>query len=179
MGKSPVNGGFPHEGSIMQNFEVFCCLDRTTYQEVTSGSPPHKRPLNHRFFSWRIPTSRYLSPSRTRSVSMSWYKTAVTPLLTHWSYCSLTLNHRCFSWRILTSRCLPPSCRGCHTLFHWGRTRGGNPQCRSRLRRNYNAHRRIRPPVILFQLCGKGKIPQMIRILFGDGTYLLVLLSCT
>ena len=43
MGKPPVNGGFPHEGSIMQNFEVLCCLDRTTYQGVTSGSPSSQK----------------------------------------------------------------------------------------------------------------------------------------
>ena len=30
----------------------------------------------------------------TMSKSMVWCKTAVTPLLTHWSYCSLALSHR-------------------------------------------------------------------------------------
>ena len=29
-----------------------------------------------------------------RIISMAQYKTAVTPLLTHWSYCSLALSHR-------------------------------------------------------------------------------------
>ena len=29
-----------------------------------------------------------------RRISMAWCKTAVTPLLTHWSYCSLALNYR-------------------------------------------------------------------------------------
>ena len=28
-------------------------------------------------------------------ISMAWCKTAVTPLLMHWSYCSLALSHRC------------------------------------------------------------------------------------
>ena len=33
--------------------------------------------------------------------SMVWCKTAVTPLLTHWSYCSLALNHQIIAKKIL------------------------------------------------------------------------------
>ena len=39
---------------------------------------------------------------------MSWRKTAITPLLTHWSYCSLTLSHRfaALSYMVLHPRLL-------------------------------------------------------------------------
>ena len=42
-------------------------------------------------------------------ISMAWCKTAVTPLLTHWSYCSLALSHRyveCTAYQ--SSTCIHP-----------------------------------------------------------------------
>ena len=36
-------------------------------------------------------------------MSMAQRKTAVTPLLTHWSYCSLALSHQCVKWKSFCS----------------------------------------------------------------------------
>ena len=59
-----------------------------------------------------------------RRKSMAWYQTAVTPLLTHWSYCSPTLSHRCDPKDIL--QCEPSLKRECRHfdvflihLLHW------------------------------------------------------------
>ena len=39
-------------------------------------------------------TSEYSQAALQRNISMAQCNTAVTPLLTHWSYCSLALRHR-------------------------------------------------------------------------------------
>ena len=50
-------------------------------------------------------------------MSMVQYKTAISPLLTHWRYCSLALSHRCqllgfqWTWEV-ASLLLPPSRTG-------------------------------------------------------------------
>ena len=49
-------------------------------------------------FNWRgvlIRICRWLGARICKNMSMAWCKSAVSPLLTHWRYCSLTLNHRC------------------------------------------------------------------------------------
>ena len=45
------------------------------------------------FKCWHTGTSTGIIT--TCLMSMAWCKTAVTPLLTHWSYCSLAPSHRC------------------------------------------------------------------------------------
>ena len=65
------------------------------------------------------------------SISMAQCKTAVTPLLTHWSYCSLALSHRFFklnSWRLhkFLSIVYFPDC--CDKLFELFSTFADNPK---------------------------------------------------
>ena len=51
----------------------------------------------------------------TENMSMAWHKTAMTPLLTNWSYCSPALDHRCVVTDVLVKR---GSCRHTeHSLY--------------------------------------------------------------
>ena len=56
--------------------------------------------------------SRHTSYLETIHISMAWCKTAVTPLLTHWSYCSLAPSHRyiiqkCCAWIHVLDTAIP------------------------------------------------------------------------
>ena len=61
------------------------------------------------WYDWTLTTiyKHVPAPSEgSQYTSMAWRKTAVTPLLSHWSYCRLALNHR-DDW-----------CRHCDSPFH-------------------------------------------------------------
>ena len=47
--------------------------------------------------NWVIKTTKDIADANCYIISMDQCKTAVTPLLTHWSYCSLALSHR-YNW---------------------------------------------------------------------------------
>ena len=50
---------------------------------------------------------------------MAWWKTAASPLLTHWRYYSLVQNHQCVNWRFQKrfSKSILPSFTGC--MWPW------------------------------------------------------------
>ena len=91
-GNSPVIGEFPAQRPVTQSFDVFLDLRL------------NKR-LNKQLWGWwfETPSGSLWLHCNVKSisceggarhiVSTAWCKTAVSPLSTHWRYCSLALNH--------------------------------------------------------------------------------------
>ena len=69
-----------------------------------SGAPVRNWPLSPEAIRSSLlyiiyPLVRHMLMSPPHKILMAKCKTAVTPLLTHWSYCSLALSHRYYHWQ--------------------------------------------------------------------------------